>query len=60
MKLSKCVYISVTYCKNATHQRCKLTNLSDINGPNKIDHRCPLKRGNTQSNYLAHNIYIGN
>ena len=34
----------------------KLTN--DRNEPNKIDHRCPLKQGNTQSNYLAHNTDI--
>ena len=27
-----------------------------MNEPNKLDHRCPLKRGNTQPNYLVHNI----
>ena len=37
--------------RNNAHQRCKLTNLSDINGPNELDHCCPLKRGNTRSAY---------
>ena len=36
------MYIPVTYYK-MTHQRCKLTSINDINGPNKIDHCCPLK-----------------
>ena len=26
-----------------------------MNKPNKLDHRCPLKLGNTRSNYLVHN-----
>ena len=34
----------------------KLTITNNMNEPNKLDHCCPLKRGNTQSNYLAHNI----
>ena len=31
-----------------------------MNEPNKLDHCCPLKRGNTQSNYLVHNIEYTN
>ena len=34
----------------------KLTITNNMNEPNKLDHRCLLKRRNTQSNYLVHNI----
>ena len=33
-------------------------NINNMNEPNKLDHRCPLKWGNTRSNYLVHNIQI--
>ena len=50
-----CIYIGYLL-QNDTFQRCKLT--SNMNEPNKLDHRCPLKQGNTQSNYLVHNTDI--
>ena len=32
--------------------------IDNMNKPNELDQRCPLKRGNTQSNYLVHNTDI--
>ena len=32
--------------------------IDNMNKPNKLDHRCLLKRRNTRSNYLVHNIDI--
>ena len=38
----------------------EMTN-DNMNKPNKLDHRCLLKRRNTRSNYLVHNTkYIDN
>ena len=36
----------------------EMTQIDNMNKPNKLDHRCPLKRGNRRSNYLVHNIDI--
>ena len=47
---------------NTIHSTDRLLNIEiqidNMNEPNKLDHRCPLKRGNTRSNYLVHNIDI--
>ena len=38
-----------------------MTQIDNMNKPNKLDHRCSLKWENTRSNYLVHNIeYIDN
>ena len=36
----------------------EMTQIDSMYKPNKLDHSCPLKWGNTRSNYLVHNIDI--
>ena len=46
--------------QNDTHYRDVNVIIDNMNEPNKLDHRCLLKRRNTWPNYLAHNIEHAN